>query len=392
MSDHATDPWRDDASSAPIPDFELLRSIGEGGFGRVWLARNRTTGRLRAVKLVPLRAVGRADPAGREIASLTHLEGRVESEHPHLLTIHHVGKTADHLFYVMDLADDASGTRTASDPDYRPATLENRLASGPLAPDECLRYARQLLEGLACLHGAGMVHRDVKPSNCLFVEGQLKLADFGLLTEADRQTSRVGTRQYMPPDGHMDTRADVYAAGLVIYEMVTGLPADRFPCLGERVGQFGKQPPLAMLNRLVLKACQPDPNERFRDARQMLDELEPCQRPITAGRERARLRVVVSIGCLAVAVAAAVWGLWPESPEKVHVNFITEPFEATIDLDGTPLVAPDGTPYRTPCTVPDLPARVHHAVFKHEGLADRDVGQVDFSRTREITVRWPSEP
>lgn len=392
MSDHPTDPWRDDTSSAPIPDLDLLRRIGEGGFGQVWLARNRTTGRLRAVKLIALRRAGRADPADREIVSLTHLEGRVESEHPHLLTIHHVGKTADHLFYVMDLADDASGTRAASDPDYRPAALDNRLAGGPLAPDACLRYARQLLEGLACLHGAGMVHRDVKPSNCLFVDGQLKLADFGLLTEADRQASRVGTRQYMPPDGRMDTRADVYAAGLVIYEMVTGLPADRFPCLGERVGQFGKQPPLAMLNRLVLKACQPDPKERFSNARDMLDELTAGERPIAVGGGRARRSAAVAIACLAVAGAAAVWGLWPEAPEKVNVNFITEPFEATIYLDGRPLVAPDGTPYRTPCTVPDLPARVHHAVFKRDGLADRDVGHVDFSRTREITVRWPSDP
>ena len=95
-------------------------------------------------------------------------------------------------------------------------------------------YARQLLAGLASLHAAGMVHRDVKPANCLFVGGQLKLADFGLLTEAHPLVSRLGTQKYMPPDGRMDMRADVYAAGLVIYEMLSGLPVDDFPRLGRQ--------------------------------------------------------------------------------------------------------------------------------------------------------------
>ncbi|HUT90148.1 MAG TPA: serine/threonine-protein kinase [Thermoguttaceae bacterium] len=406
MSDHVTSSSYDQTRPPDVPDFELLRSVGEGGFGRVWLGRNQTTGRLRAVKLIPLRGGGRVDPAGREIASLTYLEGRVGTEHPNLLAIHHVGKTADHLFYVMDLADDASGIADPSDPSYRPATLESRLESGPLAPEACLRRARELLAGLACLHAAGMVHRDVKPSNCLFVDGQLKLADFGLLTEADRQASRVGTRLYMPPDGRMDTRADVYAAGLVIYEMVTGLPADRFPCLvGERVRQIGDNPALARLNRLVLRACQPDPDQRFRDAGHMLAGLETAERPTATGRSRSRRRIAVSVACLVVALVAVAWALWPTPPEqahvdparagppeRVHVNFVTEPFEATISLDGKLLLTPDGTPYRTPCTVPDLPARVHHAVLKREGLADQEVGPVDFAQTREIVVRWEREP
>ena len=388
MCDDAQNAASADAIPPEVPDFELIRPIGEGGFGQVWLGRNQTTGRLRAVKLIPLRQTGRADPAGREIVSLTHLETRIGSYHPNLMVIHHVGKTADYLFYVMDLADDASGSAISCDPSYRPATLEDRLDSAPLGPDECLRHARQLVAGLAGLHEAGMVHRDVKPSNCLFVDGALKLADFGLLTEADRQASRVGTRGYMPPDGRMDVRADVYAAGLVIYEMLSGLPAERFPCLGEAAHELGKSPALGMLNRLVLRACQPDPNDRYGDARAMLAELEGPEPPAVDDRRRSSFVVGVSVTCLVVSLAAVLCAWWLTRPPRVSVNFITEPFEATVYLDGAPLSGPDGTAYRTPCTILNLPARRHHVVFKHDRLGELDVGEVDFAETREIVAGW----
>ena len=137
----------------------------------------------------------------------------------------------------------------------------------------CLQYSRQLLSGLAMLHSAGMVHRDVKPANCLFVGGQLKLADFGLLTEAHPLVSRVGTQKYMPPDGRMDMRADVYAAGLVIYEMLSGLPVDEFPRLGSRSQDVSDNPILTNLLRLVLRACERESEKRPADARAMLAEL-----------------------------------------------------------------------------------------------------------------------
>jgi len=88
---------------------ELLRQIGKGGFGEVWLARNQTTGGLRAVKIVPLRGTGSVDPAGREIVSLSRLEQTARVRDPNLVTIHHVGRTAAYLFYIMDTADDVSG-------------------------------------------------------------------------------------------------------------------------------------------------------------------------------------------------------------------------------------------------------------------------------------------
>ncbi len=382
------------AGPPEIPDLDLLRPIGRGGFGEVWLAANRTTGHLRAVKLIPLGRSGTADPAGREITSLTRLEANLRRQHPDLLTIHHVGKTAEHLFYVMDAADDLSGGPPSSDPGYRPATLQRRLEDGPLAPEQCFAHAEQLLAGLASLHEAGMVHRDVKPANCLFVHGELKLADFGLVAEADRQASRVGTRGYMPPDGRMDTRADVYAAGLVIYEMITALPPDRFPRLGQRARELRASPQLSVLVRLVLRACDPDPQQRFRDARHMLAELKRWESEAAAPRGGRRRRRLLAIAAAAVAAGLAAIGWWATRPTRVDVNFLTAKphFDAEIYLDDVRQETADGTPCTTPCTIKGLPARVHRVTFKREGLPELDYGPVDFAEMRQVVGRWNPGP
>jgi hypothetical protein len=407
-------PSRTEETAPEVPDFDLIRSIGSGGFGEVWLARNRATGRLRAVKLIPLSSSSRGDPAAREIGSITRLEANSRCRHPNLLQIHHVGKTAQYLFYVMDPADDLSGGPASDKPTYQPATLQSKLAGGPLPPDRCWEYSRQLLEGLAMLHAAGMVHRDVKPGNCLFVGGQLKLGDFGLLTEAHPLVSRVGTQKYMPPDGRMDRRADVYAAGLVIYEMLSGLPVDEFPRLGARSQDVRDDPSLAALLRLVLRACERESENRPADARVMLAEL---MAPVEANPRRWRpLTVVV---CAALLAVAAVGGFMlfgkiggdaggvegaagvrpqsevpvPMSPARVDVSFVTDPFEATIYLDGELLRDPESPakkPYTTPCTVPGLTARKCRVAFMHNGRRwEAEDSPYDLAKTQQIVSRKP---
>jgi serine/threonine protein kinase len=380
------------AAAAPqVPDFDLLRRIGQGGFGQVWLAANRATGHWRAVKLIPLH--GRAaDPAGREVSSLIRLEAKLRHQHPNLVGIHHVGRTDRFLFYVMELADDVSGGPSTSAEDYQPATLEARLRFGPLPADDCLACCRQLLAGLTSLHEAGMVHRDVKPANCLFVGGTLKLADFGLLTDVGPLVSRVGTETYMPPDGHMDAGADVYAAGLVLYEMLTGLPAGSFPRLDRRAQAIADDVVLTGLLQVALRACHPDPHERFADAGQMLEALPKDEEPAHSAVRGPRRRTVLGLIAVGVVFAGAIglWAVWPKpEPPRVYVNFITDPPEATILLDGK-LVEAEGEPYRTPCTVEDLPARLHRVAFRHEerGLPQFEAGERDFAEVRQITARW----
>lgn len=378
-----------DQSAPAIPDFDMIRPIGRGGFGEVWLAANRTTGHLRAIKVIRLQHSGASSAAAREISSLTRLEANLHCRHPNLLQIHHVGKTATHLFYVMDPADDISGDAASIDPAYQPATLQTKLQDVPTspsrAPDVCLDYARQLLAGLASLHAAGMVHRDVKPANCLFVGGRLKLADFGLLTESHPLVSRIGTQKYMPPDGRMDTRADVYAAGLVIYEILTGQSVDNFPHLGPQAREIVRDPTLARLLRLVLRACEREPQDRFADARAMLAELD---RPAKLRPHSSRRRILIAaLVAVLIAIGAGVWLL---TPNHVSVSFVTEPYEAKIYLDDVLLTDPaDGSPYTTPCTIDDLTATPHRVSFEHEGERHWEAGQFDFARTQQIVSRRP---
>ncbi|MBM4039544.1 MAG: serine/threonine protein kinase [Planctomycetes bacterium] len=389
-----------------LPDLDLLRCIGSGSFGRVWLARNRATGKLLAVKIIRRFSAGMPAQAAREVQAIARLEANLAAPHENLLTIHHVGQTDEWLYYTMDLADDARQGKGDNllfrggkvecplfPPDYRPATLGTRLDAGPLAPDECFGLARQLLAGLAHLHGAGLAHRDVKPANCVFVGGRLKLADFGLVTQAEGTSSLIGTPRYMPPDGVMDARADVYAAGLVIYEMLTGLPADRFPRLPPHALNALRHPACAALNRIALRAANRDRAARFRDAREMLHALDTLSMPaMPMPRLRLKKGLIIASACAAAALAALVALLvrQPATPH-VNVNFITLPYEAEIYLDGKRLLDPRGQPYATPCTVPGLPARPHRVVFRRPGLPDLVVEKADFSATREVEANWAGE-
>ena len=399
-----------------IPDFEILHQIGSGAFGHVWLAKNRTTSALRAIKVITAEA-GTNPMASREINSLTYLEENLKAKHPNLVEIFHVGRTDSHLFYVMEPADNLSGQPITADGPYSPATLESRLAFGPLESDIAMQFAEELLAALVCLHDAGMVHRDVKPSNCLIVGGCLKLADFGLLTPSNPLLSCVGTRQYMPPDGHMDAQADVYAAGLVIYEMITGLPAERYPSSGMRGKSFTCDPRLAILNRLVLTACSPNRSERFSSAKAMQAALHQMQATQAAESKThaAKRRSSSPLKWIPAALAVAIIGLaiagdlqvkeqgnnrtktppdtaTPATARTTIVNFISDPPEATVLIDGLPVLQPGGKekgkPFRTPCSIPDLTPTTHRVAFQ-PSPTDRSyrttpLGEIDFSKIREV--------
>ncbi|MCS7305137.1 MAG: serine/threonine protein kinase [Thermoguttaceae bacterium] len=417
------------ASSPPeIPNYQLLSLIAQRPTCQVWLAQDRPLGRYCAIKIIPRAAEPSSedDQAQRELKALRALQQRIGHSHPHLITIYQAAVTSEYLYYVMELADDLSGTFPSNPQLYRPASLANRLAKQILRPEDCVRYAQQLLQGLSELHRLGIVHRDVKPSNCVFVGGVLKLADFGFLKPVGKDISLVGTAGYIPPEGVLDETADVYAAGKVIYQMITGLEATQFPWLGPFGSRIGQYPTLALLNQIALQACSPDRFKRFANAILMLQTLEDrlrCLAPSTSsptvpspmpvscpeeqilssqssdlfgkntapGRWSAVVIPVVALGLLLLVA------FWPRSqtppseatPQTVSVNFVAGPWEAEILLDGEPILAPDKTPYRTPCTIPDLPAKSYRLGLRLPTGETYELGEVDFSSVREVVLPFP---
>ena len=177
-------PEATDQSETPpqIPDHEVLRVIGKGAYGVVWLARS-VLGTHRAVKVVHRSEFASERPYEREFSGIQRFEP-VSRLHPGLVSILHVGRpdSGDYFYYVMEVADDWETGRIIDPGKYRPLTLSARMKQGRIPLVECLEIARQLSAALAVLHERGLIHRDIKPSNIIFVNGAAKLADIGLVT------------------------------------------------------------------------------------------------------------------------------------------------------------------------------------------------------------------
>jgi serine/threonine protein kinase len=329
-----------------VPDHEVLRLIGKGAYGEVWLGRN-ILGEYRAVKVVwRQKAVGEDRPFEREFEGIKRFEP-VSRSHPSQLAILHVGRN-EHLgyfYYVMELADDAScGTNVTSRefnenkpaaatrlppivPDsYVPKTLRRVLRDqSTLAAEQCLEISLALSGALGHLHEQGLVHRDIKPSNVIFVRGVPKLADIGLVASVDETCSFVGTPGYIPPEGPGSPQADVYSLGKVLYEMLSGRDRQEFPALPKdftlESGYSGssiapsevcdralQRNLSAELNQVVLAACESDSRLRYRSAQAMQDELALLNTGGSVKRRRSlarRLRLGRNISLVALVLAVA---------------------------------------------------------------------------------------
>ncbi|MBI3191839.1 MAG: serine/threonine protein kinase, partial [Pedosphaera parvula] len=270
-----------------IPDHELLRRIGRGSYGEVWLARS-VTGQFRAVKIVTRQGFEDDHPYEREFSGIEKAEP-VSRTHAGLVDILHVGRNeeAGCFYYVMELADDQQ-TGQRLDPDcYQPKTLRSELRTrGRLAPGECVRIVLALLEGLDHLHQHGLVHRDIKPSNIIFVDGRPKLADIGLVTGADETRSFVGTEGYVPPEGPGTPRADLFALGKVLYEMCTGRDRQDFPELPTNLRELPERKELLELNQVIGLACAGEARRRYGSAKAMHADLRLLERGRSVRRHR----------------------------------------------------------------------------------------------------------
>lgn len=308
----------EDAIPPPsLPDYELLRQIGRGAYGDVWLARG-VTGVFRAVKIVWRSRFSDARPYEREFRGLTEFAA-ISLTEARQLALLHVGRapTADYFYYVMELADDALTGREIDPERYEPLTLKKlQHDRGRLSAAECVSLGVELARALAGMHSRGLVHRDIKPSNVVFVGGVPKLADIGLVAATGDAQTFIGTEGFVPPEGPGAPSADVFALGKLLYEVSTGQDRSEFPRLPGNLSQIPDRAQLLELNEIIIRACDPDATRRHQDASAILSELLLLQ----AGRSVRRLRIAErSLGralraavFLAIVSITAGTGAWIE--------------------------------------------------------------------------------
>lgn len=262
-----------------IADHELVRCVGKGSYGEVWLARN-VLGTYRALKIVHRGSFDSDKPFEREFEGIQKFEP-VSRTHPGLVDVLQVGRIGAEggcFYYIMELADDAE-TGPRIDPDaYKPRTLAGDLhRRGRFTLAECAKIAGALGAGLAHLHARGLIHRDIKPSNIIFVNGVPKLADVGLVTSIGEGASNVGTTPYIPEEGPGSPTADIFSLGKVLYEMATGNPAGAFPKLPTGL-DASAVPEVMKLNPIFLKACDRRARRRYQSATDLAAALTSAVR------------------------------------------------------------------------------------------------------------------
>lgn len=323
--------------------YEVLAALGAGGMGEVYRALDHRLDRVVALKILPTGVAGdpdrlrRFEEEARAVARLSH---------PNILTLHDVGASGDVSYVVMELLEGE--------------TLRERLRSGPLPPRKAADIAAQAARGLAAAHERQIVHRDVKPEN-LFItaDGHVKVLDFGLARRTDGVRAEagadtptlmpgtepgvvLGTVGYMAPEQvrgeRVDHRADIFALGVVLYEMLCGRPPFTADTAAETMTAILRQDPpdpaelgvtvAPSLLRIVRRALEKRPEERFQSARDLGFALESPfdsgsavrPKPHEATRVRAgswRTAGMVAAGVVLGAVLVALFARpWPASSAR----------------------------------------------------------------------------
>src|SRR5580698_1189300 len=270
--------------------YEILSAIGAGGMGEVYKARDTRLDRTVAIKVLPTHLADRAELRERfereakTIASLNH---------PHICTLYDTGHQDEIDYLVMEYLEGE--------------TLAQRLQKGALPLDQVLQYAIEISDALDKAHRKGITHRDLKPGNIMLTKSGTKLLDFGLAklrgpqgpvaslsalpTEGSNLTAQgtiLGTLQYMAPEqlegGVVDARTDIFAFGVVVYEMATGKKAFEGKSQASLIAKILETdpPPISslqpmsppQLDRVVKKCLRKDRDDRWQTARDVYEELK----------------------------------------------------------------------------------------------------------------------
>ena len=358
-------------SGSKLGPYEIAGPLGAGGMGEVYRARDTRLNRTVAIKVLRDHLADRVgvrerfEREARTIASLNH---------PHICTLHDVGREDGTDYLVMEYVEGE--------------TLAARLRKGPLPLEQVLQYAIEIADALDKAHRKGITHRDLKPGNIMLTKSGTKLLDFGLaklqqeMAPAGAQFSQLptasepltaqgtilGTLQYMAPEQlegkEADARTDIFAFGVVVYEMATGKKAFEGKSQASLIAKIleTNPPPISSLqpmtppalDRVVKRCLEKEPDERWQTASDLAKELQwiaeggsqaGVAAPVVARRRRREeLAWALAVaGLLFAAALAAYLLLQPKKADNVVRFSVPAPENARFDPDGGNLsLSPDG--------------------------------------------------
>jgi serine/threonine-protein kinase len=349
--------------------FEILSAIGAGGMGEVYRARDTRLDRTVAIKILPDHLSGREnlrerfEREAKTIASLNH---------PHICTLYDTGHQDQIDFLVMEYIEGE--------------TLAQRLAKGALPIQQVLQYAIEIADALDKAHRKGITHRDLKPGNIMLTKSGTKLLDFGLAKLAQEaspiasesqlptmkdaitaQGTILGTLQYMAPEQvegkEVDSRTDIFAFGVVVYEMATGKKAFEGKSQASLMAKILETDPPPMtalapmtplsLDRVVKRCLAKDPDDRWQSARDLCEELRwiagdgnaVARAPSSFSKNNwltITLESLVALMALTI-VALAIWAFKPPASKAVTRFVIPLPAGQHLTTRTALAISPDGT-------------------------------------------------
>jgi serine/threonine-protein kinase len=350
-----------------LSHYRVRGKLGEGGMGVVYRAEDLKLGRNVAIKFLP----GAPGDWPESILRRFERESQAASalNHPNICTVYGLEDFDGHPAMVMELVEGE--------------TLAARLARGPLRIDEALRFSIQIAAALVEAQRKGITHRDLKPGNIMLTKSGIKVLDFGLAKmdrsvtgssgdDGETLTERgalVGTVDYMSPEQlegrDADARSDIFAFGLVLYEMIAGKRAFEAPSRAGVIAAILERDPPQIepegVNRIVRACLAKDPAERFQNARDLERALEwsaPADRKVDVdSAARTRLRTIlpgapagVLIGALAAVLlliaAGSLWSVWRSAAETSGAV----PIQSFLDLSPAEELNPR-RPYQTALTL-----------------------------------------
>ncbi|MDX2149177.1 MAG: protein kinase [Bryobacteraceae bacterium] len=339
-------------ASYTVAHYEVLGKLGEGGMGQVWKARDIRLGRTVALKV--LNGAFAEDPEFRR-RFLREAKAISVLNHPNVCTLFDIGEESGMPFLVMEFLEGES--------------LAARLQQGPLPAPEALHYAAQIADALEAAHRAGIVHRDLKPGNVLLVRAgarlSAKLLDFGLAkivhpdaaaSDASAPLTRagivMGTLNYMAPEQiqgkPLDARADLFAFGALLYEMLTGTKAFRGESQSAVMSAIlsADPPPVSALtpisppevDRLVQRCLAKDPDQRYQSAKDLFAELAflerqlntPASRPAQPPPPARTPKLAWAAAALALTLGAAGWAFAGWLSARAPVQNASQPVEFSV--------------------------------------------------------------